>query len=155
MGDVSPQAAHLADDAGGQVHIPGAGGEEDGFALRQELVVGEGHLELVLKIRNGPQPLDDGTGPRPLDVAYQQTAVAVHLDIFKARFLHHPAYHLHPLLGGEKALFLLVHRHQHNHLVKDAAGPLDDIQVTICNGVEAAGAHHRFHSSPSPSSGLR
>ena len=48
--------------------------------------------------------------------------------------------------GGEQRLLAPVAGHGHHHTVKQTGRPLDDIQVAVGQGVEAAGINDRSHA---------
>ena len=59
------------------------------------------------------------------------------------------AQHGQPLIRGEEWLFLVVNCDRDNDFVKESAGPLDDIEMTIRHRIEAAGINRAPHDRES------
>ena len=60
MADVAAKFGDLFDESGARVTELLVGHDEDGFDLRLQVAVHQGHIELKFKIREGAQPADDG-----------------------------------------------------------------------------------------------
>ena len=59
----------------------------------------------------------------------------------------HLGEHVETLLEGEQALFALVHEDGDGDLVEELGGPSDDVEMTIGDRVERAGADDLTHRS--------
>src|SRR5690606_9860388 len=78
---IAPQEYYLFDDAGTEKQVLGLGHDEHGFNGRFQFSVHLGHLELRLKVGDGPEPLDDDVHPPAAGIFHQQAVTGVHLHV--------------------------------------------------------------------------
>src|SRR4051794_5097540 len=131
--DVAPQSGDLLDERRGQVRPVRARGHEERLHAAHP-VVHLGHLQLVVEVRDCPEPLHDHIGVLLVHVVDEQPGERPDLDaLHAARDLLQQADALldaeHRRLGG-------VLQHAHDEPIEVAAGPFDDVQVTVGDGVE-------------------
>src|SRR5262249_17007332 len=81
-----------------------------------------------------------------VDVVDDQAVEAVDLDVLEG--LRDLADHLDPLLFREKRLLRRVVAHRDDHLVEDLRAALDDVEVSVRDGIEAARVDGRAHGLP-------
>lgn len=112
------------------------------------LPVDEGHLKFLLKIRPGPQALDDDTAAPGLGVIGKQPLRAIDLNI--GQMPGGPLDHLHALSLGEHGALIVIEHHTDDELVKNAGGALDDIEVPIGDRVKATRVDCDLHSAKTP-----
>jgi len=87
-----------------------------------------GDLELVLEIRDGPQPSDDHIGLPGGYIIYQKSGKGVNRDPFLVP--DDLTDHVNPLIKAEQGIFLGVAGNRHDDLVKDFQTAIDE-----CPGV--------------------
>ena len=108
-------------------------------------MIHERHLELALEIRNGPQALDDN-GAALFARKVGQQLVGVHdRDVRNVR--RDAADKLSALLRREHGAFFTVIHHADDQPVKAARRTGDDVEMTVCDRVEAAGVNCCSHGA--------
>ena len=112
--------------------------------LFDEVVVHLGHLHLGLEIRDGPQAADDGRRPHVAGHVHQKRR---HRDDAHRGEMGDDLFeHALALLETEQGLALLgVAQGGHHDLVKEPAGPLDNLEVPVVEGVERPGEEADLH----------
>ena len=114
--DVRPVVADLFDQARTGVAVGVLGHDEDGFDIRVEVAIHQGHLELELEIGQGPQAPDKGAGAEFLCQVDGQPAklgrghVAKRLEIATNQF--------HPLVRSEEGAYARILGHRDHDLIE-------------------------------------
>ena len=93
-----------------------------------------GQLDLVFKIRHGPQAPHHHRSVLLFGKIHSQAIEALHgdiRDVLAALFQQ-----LYPLLNGEQRVFRAVDEHSHDQFVVDLCRTLDDIEMTPGDRVE-------------------
>ena len=80
-----------------------------------------------------------------LAVVHRQPVELVHLDV--AVLLGHGRDHVGALVDGEETLLVLVDQDGHHHLVVEAGGAADDVEVPVGNGVERSRTDDTAHGA--------
>ena len=141
---VAAEAGHLAHQARRQERVLRAGGDEEGVDAR-ELLVHLRHLELVVEVGDRPQALHDRLGAVLLGEVDEQALEELDPHVGEVRDLL--GEHLLALLEREERLRLLrVADHRDDDVVEMARGPLDDVEVTVGDGIERARAQGGGHA---------
>ena len=121
--------------------------------LGVELVIDQRHLELVLEIRYGAEALDDHAALLAPRIVGQQL-VGV-LDLHVRDILRHTPQQLDALLRRKHRMLGAVDHHADGQPVEDPGGAANDVEVSVRDGVKAAGIDRRFHRDCSRSLFLR
>ena len=114
--------------------------QEDCLDLVVHLLVHRYHLELVLEVRDSPQPADDHLGATLFGKMHQQVVERPRLDFDAvgklAGLLQH---HLGALFQREQRTLAVVDRDPDHQLVDQLHRPADNVQVTVRDLVEGPG----------------
>jgi hypothetical protein len=107
---------------------------EHGLDPGVEPAVHQGHLELVLEVRDGAKPADDDARPHPARVVHEEPGerVDLHPRVAAVGLADDP----HPLLDGEEGLLLGVHQDRHAHPVEHGEAAVHDVEVPVRDRVE-------------------
>src|SRR6266540_424600 len=98
------------------------------------------------EVVHGPEPLHDGHGPLPAGEVHQEPRERRHLDPGERRrgLLEQADAVLH----GEQRRLGGVLEHAHHQTVEQAAGALDDVQMSVRHGVECPRTQgHKAHQT--------
>jgi hypothetical protein len=142
-------AAHgdgLLDEARADERVLLVGHHEDGLDVPREGAVRERHLVLVLEVGDGPDAAEDDVRLLAVDVVHHEAVERVHLDVPEG--LAHLADHLDALLLGEERLLRRVVGDGDDEALEDADAALDDVEMPVGDGVEAAGIDGDAHGLP-------
>ena len=93
-----------------------------------------GHLDLELVVGDGPQSLHDHGVASLTGELDQQAAERGHLDAGHARACL--LEHRDALVDAEHRLLRGVLEHRHHHHLERLARALDDVEVTVGDGIE-------------------
>ena len=80
--DGAAQRGDLADQVRAEERIMDVGHHEERLDVRGQVAVHQGHLELVLEVRNGPQAPDDDAGPLGPGEVDEEAVEGPDLDLF-------------------------------------------------------------------------
>ena len=102
-------------------------------------------LELVVEVRDGSQTLDYRN--RALFLCIGGEKSLMHIDRHIVEILDAAVQKLHALNRAEiyVGLMIIVHDDDY-HLVEHTRSASDYIEMTLCDGVEAAGTYGYFHA---------
>ena len=100
-------------------------------------------LDLVLEVRDGAQAAHHDGRALLLGEGDRQPVEGVDLDIRDV--LAGLPQHGNALLDRKQGLFGTVDQHRNDDLVEHTAGALDNIEMPVRDGVEAAGIHGDGH----------
>src|SRR5258706_13098765 len=103
----------------------------------------QGHLQLILKIRYGAEPLDYCLGAALFRIIYQQSFKGANGDIFKMRA--DIFQHFHALIQAEQRLLCAIDHYRYRNAAKHLRRPLDDIDMAVRHRVETAGNNRVWH----------
>ena len=129
----------LPHDGGGKVTPLDGRRQEHCLDLGHHGEVCVGQLNLILEIRDCPQAAHHDGRALLLGEADRQAVEGVDLDV--RDILAGIPQHGNALLDREKRGLGTVDQHRDNHFVKHTAGALDNIEMPVRDGVEAAGIH--------------
>ena len=145
---VAAEPGDLAHQARRQERVLRAGRDEEGVDARQ-LLVHLGHLQLVVEVGDRAEALDDRLGAVLLGELDEQALEELDPHVGEVRDLL--GEHLLALLEGEQRRRLLrVADDGHDHVVEVARGPLDDVEVTVGDGIERARAEGGGQAGAAP-----
>ena len=119
------------------------GGEKEGVQIRIQFTVDHCHLKFFLKIGACPQALDNGAAAALPGILGQQTVIGVHRHV--GQVAGDAAELVFPLLQRKQRFFITVDHDADNDLVEQPRCALDDIQMPVGHGVEAAGIDGDLH----------
>ena len=141
---VAAELRDLAHQARRQERVLRAGGDEEGVDPR-ELLVHLRHLQLVVEVGDGPEALHDRLGAVVAGEVDEQALEELDAHVVEVGDLL--GEHLLALLEREERLRLLrVADDRHDDVVEVARGPLDDVEVTVGDGIERARAEGGGHA---------
>ena len=137
IGDVAAESRDLFYDPGTQIRVFFLRHQENRLDACFQFPIHQRHLKFEFEIGDGAKPanhrrrfLRDGKiDEQSIERRY------LHVVAVADRFLQK----VEPLLEGEEWLFLIVVRDGHDDFVEKFAGAFDDIEVTVCHGIKAAG----------------
>src|SRR5216110_1936456 len=132
-GDIAPELGDFFNNTRAEIGVFLLRHEEDSFNFGVELPVHQRHLKFKLEIGNGTQSAHDGVRILRGGEFHQQSFHRRDLDVIVRDRV---AQHRQPLIWGEERLFLVVNCDRDNDFVKESAGPLDDIEMTIRHRIE-------------------
>src|SRR5919201_48084 len=134
--DVAAKFGKLFDQTGAEKQMSKAGRNEYRCDLRFQAAVHQRHLELALEIGDGAQAANDRAGSHPAGEIDRQPVKGADLD---SRSLAQAfADHAHPFPGAEQRLLAGILEHGDHHPVEDSGGPIDDVEMSVSQRVEAA-----------------
>src|SRR5919204_1098302 len=121
-----------------------AGRDEDGGDLGFQPAVHQRHLELTLEIRHRPQPAHDDARTDLAGEVDGESVERAYVDAgpLAEAFPDHP----HPLVRAEERLLAWILEHRDHHAVEDAGRSIDDVEVTMGQGVETSRIERRDHT---------
>jgi hypothetical protein len=141
--DIATKPRDLLHDPRAEISILLFRHEEDSFDGRFQLAIHQRHLEFELEIRDGAQPAHDSLCVL-LDGEFDQQSIErQYLYAFEGR--GYLAQKSEALPESKIRLLLIVMCDRHNHFVKKLSRPLDDIEVTVRDRVEAARINRASH----------
>src|ERR1041385_1613833 len=136
--DVAPQAHDFLHQARADVKMILPGHHEERLDAGRELAVHHRHLELVLEVRDRAQPANDDLCAGFFCVFNEQPVETLGLDAVAESF-ENLADHLQPLVEIEEgAVLFRVARDRDDDPVEDAKRALNQVDVTVGDGIERA-----------------
>src|SRR5215472_61230 len=140
--DVPAVLGDLLDQAGPQEGVERVGGHEQRLDLGHP-VVHLRHLHLVLEVADGAQPLDHRGDPVGRAEVHQQAVEPLDSDVAVAA--GDLAQHLDALVDREQAALGDVDQHRDDHLVVQARGAADDVEVTVGDRIKGTRTDYALH----------
>jgi hypothetical protein len=122
-GDIAAESGDLLDDAGADVGEDLAGGEEDGFEVRAEGFVHEGHLEFVFEVCDGAETADDHASAGGGGEVDEEPFEGSDLDVREGGDAL--ADEGDPVFGGEEGVFGVVVSDGDEDVVEEPGGAFD------------------------------
>ena len=113
------------------------GHQEHGLDVLIEALVHGRHLELVLEVRDRPQPPDNDVGVQLFGEVHQQGRERLHHDL-AGDVRNGLAQHLHPLFGREQGSLVVVLGYADDHAVHQLGRARDDVGVPVGDRIEGA-----------------
>ena len=138
-GNILPVVGGLPHDGGGKITPLDGCGQEHRLDLGHHSEVRVGQLNFIFKIRDRTQAAHHDGSALLLGEGDRQPVEGVDLDIRDV--LAGLPQHGNALLYRKKRGLGAVDQHRDDHLVKHTAGALDNIEMPVRDGVEAAGIH--------------
>jgi hypothetical protein len=114
-----------------------SGEEEDGFDLRLQAAVHQGHLEFVFVVGDGADAAHDYAGAFANGVVREKAVEEVDFDV--RVWGRDGDEHFHPLGYGEERGFALVAEDGYDELVAEARAAGDDVEMAAGYGIEGSG----------------
>jgi hypothetical protein len=136
-GDFAAEARNFLNEARRQKGGFFARGKKQRLDFWRESPVHQGHLKLILKVRNGPKSANE-CGCTDISGELNQEAIKG-LDVNGFEVRRHAGDELHSVVDGQECCLLFVVGYGDDDPVEKAAGAFDDIEVPICDGVKRAG----------------
>src|SRR5882672_7711599 len=125
----------LFDQARADVGILFGGDQKNGLDLRVETAVHQHHRQFVLVIFDRADAANYRMRLAAARVFDQQALECLYLDLRRVRRGNF-GQHLYALGDREHGMFVGVDQNRHDDLVKDVAGALDDVYVSVGQWVE-------------------
>src|SRR6516164_2596310 len=141
--DVPAVPGDLLHQARAQERVERVGGHEQRLDLGHP-VVHLRHLHLVLEVADGAQPLDHRGDPVGRTEVHQQAVEPLDPDVAVAA--GDLAQHLHALVDREQAALGDVDQHRDDHLVVQARGAADDVEVTVGDRIKGTRTDYALHA---------
>src|SRR5512147_2501876 len=100
----------------------------------------------MLEIGNSSKTADDGMGSGSLNIIDEEAVEAHHFHLSALPLIfHHQLHHFQPFGEIEQGMLGRIWRDGHNHLVKHAKTPCNDVGVAVRDGIKCAGIYTDFH----------
>jgi|LakMenEpi03Aug12_release.lakeMendotaPanAssembly.Ray.scaffolds.fasta_scaffold1108913_2 hypothetical protein len=137
MGHIPTESRHFLDNGTAEETVMGSGGQEKGFQVGGQSLVGVGQLEFEFKIAQGPQAPEDHTSARISCHINGEAIKTPHLNALKvARGLTDL---MKALLEGERGSFAGVLQHGHHKTVEQHDTSFNEVQMAQSEGIKTAG----------------
>ena len=136
-GDVTAEAEDLLEHTGADEGVAAGGLEEDGFDIRGEAAVHEGHLELVLVVGDGADAAQDGGAAEGAGEVDHEPVKSGDGDVVEGGGGF--AEHLGALFDGEEGIFDRVDEDGDGEVLKEERAALDQVDVAVCRRVKGSG----------------
>ena len=103
------------------------------------------HLQFIIEICHSTQTLDDGCHPMSAAVLDQKSIPRINDDI--GEIFGVLADHLNPLGNREKTGLAAIFQNRDDHLIEVRAGSLDNVEVSVGDGVEGSRTNGALHNA--------
>ena len=137
------QSRNFLDQATADVGQLLAGHQKKRLEIWLQLAVHQRQLELKLKIADRTKPANERYRIQFAGKIDQEPLKGKHPNL--GHLARRLAKQLHPFIEGKEAFLGVVLRNRNNQFIKQPAGPCNDIEMSIGDGVKASGIEGAAH----------